>query len=133
MKPTPERPIVTLPQVIALAESIDARYRVIVLLSVFGCLRWGELMGLQRREVDLDVVKVSIERSMVEVGKRLVLKSPKTPAGVRTVALPMWLVGELRTHRDTYAEEGPEGRMFVGAKGATSFRGNFGTLWARAP
>lgn len=77
MKPTPERPIVTLPQVIALAESIDARYRVIVLLSVFGCLRWGELMGLQRREVDLDVVKVSIERSMVEVGKRLVLKSPK--------------------------------------------------------
>ena len=38
----------------------------------------------------------------------------KTQAGLRTVALPSWLVPELRHHVDTYADPGPDGRVFVG-------------------
>ena len=89
-------------------------------------------MGLRRADLDLESASVSIERSAVEIGGRIVIKPPKTNAGVRSVALPVWLVPELVHHLDTFAESGPEGRVFLGAYGATPFRRNFATIWKRA-
>ncbi len=42
----PERPIATIAQVFALADAIDPRYRLALLLATFGGLRLGELLGL---------------------------------------------------------------------------------------
>jgi integrase len=95
-------------------------------------MRWGELMGLRRSDIDLENASVSIERSIVELGTDRVIKEPKTQAGVRSVALPAWLVPELRHHLDTFAETGSDGRVFVGPYGATPRRGNFATIWKRA-
>jgi integrase len=75
---------------------------------------------------------VNIERSAVEVGTRIVIKSPKTAAGIRSVALPAWLMPELRQHLDTYAEPEPDGRVFLGLYGATPLRRNFATIWKQA-
>ena len=50
-----ERPVLTLEEVGRLAEAIEPRYRLLVLLAVFGSLRWGELLGL--RKSDLSWVK----------------------------------------------------------------------------
>jgi len=61
-----------------------------------------------------------------------VIKPPKTAAGVRSVALPVWLVPELRQHLETFAEPGPDGRVFLGQYGATPLRRNFATIWNRA-
>src|SRR5580700_1788674 len=44
---SPERPVLTIGQVFALADVIDQRYRVLVLLGTFGSLRWGELAALR--------------------------------------------------------------------------------------
>ena len=129
---TPERPVIGLAGVMALANAVPGRYRALVLLAVFGSMRWGELMGLWSSDLDLDQAVVHIKRSAVEVGTTIVLKSPKTRAGVRTVALPSWLMPELRHHLDTYADPGPEGRVFVGLYGATPLRRNFATIWKRA-
>jgi integrase len=38
---SPERSVLTLRQVMALADAIDPRYRALILLAVFGSLRWG--------------------------------------------------------------------------------------------
>ena len=38
--------------VLELAESIEPRLRCLVLLGGFGGLRTGELLGLQRRDID---------------------------------------------------------------------------------
>lgn len=84
---TPERPVITLAQVLALAAAMPPRYRALVLLAVFASMRWGELIGLRRVDLDLESASVSIERSAVEVGKRIVIKTPKTSAGIRSVAL----------------------------------------------
>jgi integrase len=129
---TPERPVITLAQVLALAAAMPPRYRALVLLAVFASMRWGELIGLRRVDLDLESASVSIERSAVEVGKRIVIKTPKTSAGIRSVALPVWLVPELLHHLDTFAEAGPDGRVFLGPYGATPFRRNFATIWKRA-
>jgi hypothetical protein len=83
-------------------------------------------------DLDLDQAVVKIERSAVEVGTAVVVKAPKTAAGVRTVALPAWLVPELAHHLATYADPAPDGRVFVGLCGATPLRRNFATIWKRA-
>ena len=47
-----------------------------VLLAVFGSMRWGELMGLRRSDINLENASVIIERSVVELGPDLVIKEP---------------------------------------------------------
>ncbi len=127
-----ERPVLTMPEVLRLADVIEGRYRLLVLLAVFGSLRYGELMGLRRSDFDLAQGLVRVERSVSLVGSRQVVKRPKTAAGVRTVALPMWLVPELLQHFDLYSEREGEGRVFVGPYGGTPARPNFSPIWARA-
>ena len=45
---SPERPVLTIAQVGVLADAAGPRYRALVLLAVFGSLRWGELAALRR-------------------------------------------------------------------------------------
>jgi integrase len=57
-----ERPTLTVAQVYKLADTIEPRYRALVLLATFGSLRWGEPAGLQRRDLNLDAGTVRVER-----------------------------------------------------------------------
>ena len=51
---------------------------------------------------------------------------------MRKVALPDLIVPELVTHLATFAGIGPDGFVFVGAKGGQLRRSNFSKPWARA-
>ncbi len=44
---SPERPLLTVAEVYALADACGPRYRVMVQLACFGGLRWGELVALR--------------------------------------------------------------------------------------
>jgi integrase len=77
------------------ADAAPERYRALILLATFGSLRWGELVGLRKSDIDLNGATVSIERSVVEVGRELLVKEPKTAAGFRTIALPRSLMPEI--------------------------------------
>ncbi|MFI6933090.1 tyrosine-type recombinase/integrase [Streptomyces sp. NPDC050287] len=131
--PTPERPTATVQEVYDIAGVIQPRYRVLILLAAFTGLRWGELIGLCRRDLDLDTGTLRVRRNVAELhsGKRL-LKEPKSAAGKRTVAIPAVIVTDLATHLAVFAEPGPDGRVFVGAKGATPRRNHFNKLWRKA-
>ena len=127
-----ERPVLTLAEVMVLAGAIDPRYRMLVLLAVFGSLRWGELVGLRKSDFDLSLGLVHVERAVSLVGGRQLIRKPKTAAGVRSVALPMWLVPELERHFAQYSEQLPDGSVFVGPSGVTPSRSTFTKPWARA-
>ena len=73
--------MLTVPQVFALADAIDQRYRALVLLAVFGSLRWGELAALRRCDLDLDKQTVRIVRQLTEISGHLTFGPPKTPGG----------------------------------------------------
>lgn len=60
---SPERPVLTFPQVYALADAVPDRYRALVLLTVFGSLRWGELAALRRSDIDFQARTVRIPGS----------------------------------------------------------------------
>ncbi|WP_406344540.1 tyrosine-type recombinase/integrase [Streptomyces sp. NBC_00648] len=130
---TPERPTATVQEVYALAQAIQPRYRVLVLMAGFLGLRWGELVGLHRRDIDLDHGSVRVRRAVAELanGQREI-KAPKSAAGKRTVAIPAAILGELRDHLERFAEPGADGRVFIGAKGATPRRNHFNRLWHKA-
>jgi integrase len=152
----PERPVITLTEVFAIAAHIQSRYRALVLVAAFGQLRFGELVALRRNHLILPPVRtpndqeitagthpadliddgipvLKVERSVSQLnsGKQRT-KTPKSAAGVRTVALPSGILPELRHHLEVFAEPEPEGRLFVGPKGATPRRGNFHRIWKKA-
>ncbi|MFD8556778.1 tyrosine recombinase XerC [Streptosporangium canum] len=86
---SPERPVLTVAQLYKLADTIEPRYRALVLLGTFGSLRWGEPAGLQRRALDLDAGTVRVERQLMQLtGKGPVFTEPKSAAGKRTVVVP---------------------------------------------
>ena len=67
-----ERPVLTVPQVYALADATDERYRVLVLLAAFTSLRWGELAALRRSDIDVQARTVRVARQLNERRRRRV-------------------------------------------------------------
>ncbi|GAB1643780.1 hypothetical protein [Krasilnikovia sp. MM14-A1259] len=46
--------MLSLAQVVALADAMEPRFRALVLVATFGCPRWGEVTALHRQDVDAD-------------------------------------------------------------------------------
>lgn len=128
-----ERPVATVEQVWALAEAVPPRLRCMVLLFGFVGLRLGEALGLERRHVNLDQRTVRIEQQEQELRDgSIIVGPPKTRKGIRTLALPDFLVDELRVHLDTYVGRGQRSRVFTGEQGASLRRIQWKRIWDRA-
>lgn len=125
-----ERPVASVEQVYAIAEASKPWFRALVLTAAMTGLRWGELMALRRRHLDLDGGFVDVRSAVVEHGRTLMVDRTKSEAGVRVVGVAAVIVAELRAHLAKWSEKGPDGRVFVGPKGATPRRSNFARAWA---
>ena len=102
-----ERQVATPEEVRAAADSMPARLRIAVLLAAWCQTRLGELIGLQRRDFDLDSTPATlrIERQVQYLtGEGPVELPPKSAAGVREIVIPAALVPALRRHLDSYVE-----------------------------
>ncbi|TDO67676.1 site-specific recombinase XerC [Kribbella sp. VKM Ac-2571] len=130
---SPERPTLTLAEVYRIASGIAPRYRALVLLAAMGSLRWGELAGLQRRDVSLSRGVVKVRRAAVELPTgELRIGPPKSDAGVRDIHLPELVIEDLRLHFEIYVKPGAESHVFTGPKGALLRRSNFQRAWSKA-
>jgi integrase len=129
---TPERPTVTITEVYAIAAAIAPWWRSLVLMAALSSLRWGELVALRRRHVDLEHGLVTVKAKLAEVAGKFEVGRPTTKAGVRVVAIPQAILPDMITHLDKYAEAGANGRVFVGPRGATPRRTTFNRYWHQA-
>jgi integrase len=130
---SPERGVVSLPAVFAIADALPVRYRALALLTTFASMRWGELVGLHRENIDLDACEIRIVETTAELDRGGMLPdTPKSKAGRRTVSLPAELVPELRWHLERFSQPGDRGLVFVGPKGAPLRRSNFRPIWNTA-
>lgn len=110
----PERPIAMPDQVAKIAEAIDERYRVMVLLAAYCSLRFGELAGLRRSRVNPLHRSITVEEQAVELANGTVtFGPPKTAAGRRVVHFPAELLPLVEDHLDRFVDEAPDALLFT--------------------
>jgi integrase len=129
---SPERPVASVAQVFELAAAVEPQYRALVLTAALTGCRWGELVGLTRRHLDLLHGTMTVSEVLVEASAGLSAGPPKTDAGRRTVALPPPLIPVLEEHLAKFAQPGVDGLVFCGQKGGRLRRSNFSTKWTKA-
>ena len=128
-----ERPVLTVPQVFALADAIDQRDRARVHLAVFDSLRWGELAALRRCDMDFDKRTVRIGCQLTEISGHLTFGPPKTQAGKRTVAIPDLIIPVIGWHLDNVTKPGDDALVFTSPTGKLLRHGLFRSrVWVKA-
>ncbi|MER5181870.1 tyrosine-type recombinase/integrase [Streptomyces sp. NPDC002896] len=129
----PERPVLTVAEVYAVADAIAPRYRLLILLAAFTGLRFGELASLRRRDIDTTNAVLMVRRSQAEMQNGALFdKAPKSDAGVRPVAFPTELLPDVEQHLDCFAGPGRDGHVFLGPQGGRLRRSNFRDDWIKA-
>ena len=94
----------TMTEVIAVADSIKPQYRVLVLLSAYAALRFGEATALKRKHFSTQTVdgkiryEVEIEEAVTYVGKKFVVGTPKNAKGAGTVLITSAMTDIIRMH-----------------------------------
>lgn len=119
-----ERPWATPAQVLAIANHLKPAEAHLVITAAYTGMRWGELVGLQRHNCKLDDALIYVDPdvgALHEVSGKLELGSPKTPAAVRPILLPPFLVARLREHLESHDHS----HVFVGEDGGLYRRSNF--------
>jgi integrase len=121
---SPERPVLTVAQVFALADAIGPRYSALVLLATFASLRWAELAALRPEDIDLDARTVRVTRQIDYLpGGGHSFGPPKSKAGRRVVPFPDLIAPDLRKHLDGL---GPSAVLvFTSPEGAPLRHSNF--------
>jgi integrase len=128
-----ERPMLDTTTVLALAEAIEPRLRCLVLLGGFGGLRTGELLGLQRCDIDPLHGTVMVVRQAHEItGPGRVLTPPKSDAGRRTVGLPAFVLNALEVHLRDHVGAAVDAWVFTRPSGLPLRRADLSYAWKEA-
>lgn len=112
----------------AVLDHLPDRWRAMVLLDALGSLRWSELAGLRRQDVDVEARTVTVVQKVTEVNGRFHVGPPKTQGSARTVDLPGAVVKPLVEHLLRYPGE----LVFHGANGNPVRRKVFRAAWLKA-
>jgi len=130
---SPERPVASVEEVAAAVEAMPERYRLAVLLTAWCQLRRGEVLALQRRHVDRLHKTVKVEQAWsVPYNSAPTIGSPKTAAGVRTLAVPGHIVPALEEHLDQWVEPEPDAWLFGTTTSTALSPRNFQRMWSAA-
>jgi len=130
---SPERPTASVAELGAAVAAAPERYRLALLLPAWCQLRRGEVLGLQRRDVDLLHATVRVERAWTApMGGAPVLGSPKTEKGTRTLTVPANVVPALADHLARFTGPEPSDWLFGGEDGQPISPRTLNRVWATA-
>ena len=106
-------------------------WRAMVLLDALGSLRWSELVGLRRQDLDLEARTVTVPQKITEVNGMFHVGRPKTADSARTVDLPAIVVKPLAEYLLRYPPS-PDGLVVHGRGGNPVRRKVFRAAWGKA-
>ncbi|MFI6103224.1 tyrosine-type recombinase/integrase [Streptomyces sp. NPDC051310] len=133
----------TYDQLAAIREQMPSHFHAMLVVAEETGLRWGELVGLRRCNVDLEGAALQVRETVIQVRGVPQRKAyPKSLAGSRTVPLSARAVHALKTHLEQHpasaARTAPTSGMhaeelvFRGRRGGVLGRSNFWRLWVPA-
>lgn len=102
----------SLPELEAIVKGLPERYQLMALMASWCAMRFGELAELRRSDVSVKAGVIHIRRGVVRVKGEFIVKSPKSDAGSRDVAIPPHLMPMVREHLLNHAEPGKDGLLF---------------------
>ena len=127
-----ERRIPNVDQVAALTQSMPEQYRAAVTLAAWGTLRRGEVLGLNREDIDLRAGTVRVERSLHEFYDGRLLLGPTKNGDPRKVYMPSSVMPALEDHLRRFVGPESDAPLFLGATGPRLRPSNFGVIWETA-
>jgi integrase len=117
----------------AAIESTPERWKLALLLAAWCQLRQGEILGLQRRDVDPLHGIIAIDRTWTAVSKSSpVIGPPKTDAGRRRVAVPPNVAGPLKLHLSKHVGAAPDSWIFPGEGDNPASPRTLNHVWSKA-
>lgn len=110
----------TLDELEVITREMPPKYQPMILLAVWCALRFGEMIELRRRDVDLTVGVIRVRRGAARADGQVIIDTPKSDAGVRDVAIPPHLIPLLRDHLQGQVQAGKDGLLFPAADGRST-------------
>lgn len=139
--------------VAVVANTVQPRYRAMVLIAAYGHLRHAELIGLQRSDINIEAntitVNTQLQRFTVLSAKwqpkrkgskgqwvqldpknkgQWVRVEPKSKAGKRTINLSEMVMQELAKHLLQFVDDAPEAIVFTAPTGNPVNRGSYNAM-----
>ena len=127
-----ERKVPTVAQVAALTEAMPEQYRAAVIFAAWGTLRRGEVLGLQRRDIDLLSGSVRIERALHEYHDGSLELGPTKNGEPRRVHLPRNVMSIVEDHLQCFVGPAEDAPMFVGSTGEPLRPSGLWNIWEQA-
>lgn len=107
--------ILSVPEVAALANAVPERLKAAILVSAWCGVRWGELIELRRRDIDVDGGVLYVGRGATHRGQCRI-DTPKS-GKPRAVVIPPHIRTDLKHHLDVFADKGADGLVFPPQRG----------------
>jgi integrase len=126
---SPERPLLSLAEFSALVEAHPEHMRAALHLAMGAHLRLGELVALQRRDLDLAAGTLRVERQIVADGAE---PTPTKTGKADTIDLPSITVEIMRDYLASVPKALPATALFVRADGRAFTRSMVTQAWAKA-
>jgi len=108
------------------------RYGALILIGAHACLRWGEAVGLRRRDIDITRSRIRVSHTAVEVRGKITLDNlPKTTRSTRSVPVARSVMHRLQHHLDRFVGPSGDDLVFAAAGGGPLFRSSAARYFVR--
>lgn len=122
----------TLEELSTMVEAMPDRFQAMVLLACWGALRFGELVELRRKDIDLAHGVVRVRRAAVRVDGGWQVGDPKSDAGQRDVAIPPHIMPVIQHHLAEHVGKERDSMLFPADHGGHLQPSTLYRHWYRA-
>lgn len=125
--PRTEMHFLDMGQLIALADELPERWGAWALVKGTCGPRWGEMIGLRRKRVDILRRKMEIthQRTWNRKTKMYEDGPPKSDFGLRTITIPAPVCDRLAAHIGKFTDDDPDAMVFTNSVGKTPAGSSF--------
>lgn len=107
----------TLEQLETIVTTMPEDLRLMVLLASWTAMRFGELVELRRKDIDVDEEVIRIRRQAVRTAGGWKVGDPKSDAGIRDVAIPPHIVPAVKQHLVSHVGKQQDALIFPARTG----------------